>query len=124
MSATQGGAKHSENDVHLNVIWMMPVAHKLDVGIFAGPTIFSVKQETITTATVTEPGPAVTAPLTRVSKTTVGFNFGVDVQYMITKRFGVGGIARYSVGSTSIEGATDKLKVGGFQIGAGGRVRF
>lgn len=124
VSRTQAGAIHTENAVHLSVIWMIPVATKLDVGIFLGPTIFSVKQDTVTTATVTEPGPAVDAPFTRVSKSTAGFHAGVDLQYMITKRFGVGGLARYSVGSTSIEGATDKLKVGGFQIGAGGRVRF
>ena len=79
---------------------MIPVANKLDVGVFAGPTIFSVKQDTVTTATVTEPGPTVTAPLTTVSKTSVGFNIGVDLQYMIAKRWGVGGIARYSIGST------------------------
>ena len=124
VSRTQAGAIHTENAVHLSVIWMIPVANKLDVGVFLGPTIFSVKQDTITTATVTEPGPTVNAPFSRVSKTTAGFHAGLDLQYMIAKRWGVGGIARYSVGSTSIEGAGDKLKVCGFQIGAGGRVRF
>jgi hypothetical protein len=43
---------------------------------------------------------------------------------MINKRFGVGGVARYSIGSTEIEGATEKLTVGGFQIGGGARIRF
>jgi hypothetical protein len=124
VSRTQAGARHKENAVHLDAIWMIPVANKLDVGVFAGPTIFSVKQDTITTATVAEPGPTVTAPLNTVSKTTVGFNAGVDVQYMIQKRWGAGLVARYSFGSTSLEGATEKLKVGGFQIGVGGRVRF
>jgi hypothetical protein len=124
VSSTQGGAIHTENAVHISVIWMIPVAKKLDVGIFAGPTIFSVKQDTVTTATVTEPGPTVTAPFTRVSKSTAGFHLGLDLQYMVAKRWGVGGIARYSIGSTSLEGATDNLKVGGFQIGGGARVRF
>ena len=46
-----------------------------------------------------EPGPTITAlPLAKVDKTTIGIHFGVDVSYMITPRFGVGGIARYSVG--------------------------
>src|SRR6185436_13689219 len=81
VSKTQGGAIHTENVVHLDVIWMIPVANKLDVGVFLGPSIFAVKQDTVTTATVTEPGPTVTAPLTRVSKTSVGFNFGADLQY-------------------------------------------
>ena len=128
VSSTQSGAKHSENVVHLAAIWMMPVANKLDVGIFGGPSIFAVEQDTVETVTVTETAdlahPAVSAPLNRVSKTTVGVNFGADVQYMITKRYGVGGLARVALGSVSIPGAKDSLGVGGFQLAVGGRVRF
>jgi hypothetical protein len=124
VSSTQDGAKHSENTVHIDAIWMIPVANKLDVGVFAGPSIFAVKQDTVTSLTVSEPGPTVSAPLSQVSKTSVGGNFGVDVQYMVTKRWGVGGIIRYSVGSASIPNATKNLTVGGFDIGAGARVRF
>ena len=124
VTATQGGAEHSENAIHLNVIWMMPFANKLDIGVFAGPTIFSVKQDTVDTLSVTEPTPTVSASFKEVKKTTVGFNAGVDVQYLITKMLGVGGLARYSWGSAEIEGATDNLTVGGFQIGGGLRVRF
>ena len=124
VTSTQPDAGHTENTVHLSVIYMMPVAEKLDIGFFGGPSIFSVKQDTITTLNVTEPGPVVNAPLTEVSKTTVGFNLGLDVQYLITKMIGVGGLARYSWGSADIDGAADKLTVGGFQIGGGLRVRF
>ena len=124
VSSTVSNAKHTENAVHINAIWMMPVANKLDVGIFAGPTIFSIKQQTVGTLTVTEPGPTVSAPLGEVKKTSAGFNVGVDVQYMIAKRWGVGGLARFTWGSATIDGATEKLKLGGFQIGGGGRVRF
>ena len=124
VTGSQSGAEHSETAIHLNAIWMMPVANKLDVGVFAGPTIFMVKQDTITTLSVGEPGPTVDAPLVEVKKTTAGFNLGVDVQYLIHKKWAVGGIARYSWGSASIDGATDKLTVGGFNIGVGGRYRF
>jgi len=55
---TQGGAKHSENAVHISAIWMIPVANKTDVALFAGPSIFFVKQQTIGTPTVS-PGPVV-----------------------------------------------------------------
>ena len=44
---------------------MIPVANKLDVGVFGGPSIFMVGQDTITSLTVTEPGPTVNAPLDR-----------------------------------------------------------
>lgn len=124
VTGSQSGAKHSENVVHLNAIWMIPVANKMDVGVFAGPSVFMVKQDAITTLTVTEPSPTVTAPLTEVKKTTVGFNLGADLQYMVTKKWGVGGVARYSWGSAKITGGTKNLTVGGFEIGAGARLRF
>lgn len=124
VNISQSGAKHTENALYLNAIWMIPVAHKIDVGVFGGPTIFFVSQDTIGVPTVTEPGPVVNAPLAKISKTTAGVNFGVDVQYLVYKKWAVGGIARYSWGSVNIDGATDKLTVGGFQIGVGARYRF
>src|SRR5215204_4070600 len=125
VTSTQPGAKHTENTVHLDAIWMMPVANKLDVGLFAGPSIISVKQQTVTTiSNITEPGPTFTAPFTEVKKTTVGFNLGVDVQYLVAKKVAVGGLARFVLGSAEIEGATDNLSLNGFQIGVGVRYRF
>jgi len=128
VNSTLSGAKHSEDVVHIAAIWMMPIASKLDIGIFGGPSIFAVKQDTVSTVTVTETAdvahPTVNAPLTRVSKTAVGVNIGVDVQDLIGKKWGVGGIARYSASSIDLPGATESLSVGGFQIGAGGRFRF
>ena len=125
VSSTAPDAEHTENAIHLNAIWMIPVANKLDVGVFGGPTIFMIGQDTITSApTVTEPGPTLTATLTEVSKTTVGINLGVDVQYLVRKNIAVGGIARYAWGSVDIDGATESLGVGGFQIGVGVRYRF
>jgi len=118
------GLKHSETAVHLDAIWMMPVANKIDVGFSAGPTIFSVKQDTIPSLTITEPGPTITTTVSASSKTTVGFNIGVDAQYMLRKKYGAGIVARYAIGSVSLPGASKKLTVGGFQIGVGGRYRF
>jgi len=124
VNSTQSGAQHSEDALHLDAVYMIPVANKLDVGVFGGPTIFWVKQDTITSLTVTEPGPTVNAPLTEIKKTTVGINFGVDVQYLVANKIAVGGLARYTWGSADIDGANDKLTVGGFQIGAGIRYPF
>jgi hypothetical protein len=124
VNASISGAKHTENAVHISAIWMIPVANKLDVGVLAGPSIFSIKQQTIGTPAVTEPGPAVATPLTEIKKSSGGFHAGVDVQYMIARKWGVGGLARYTWGSATIAGATEKLKLGGFQIGVGGRLRF
>lgn len=124
VSATHPDAEHSENAIHLDAIWMIPVANKLDVGIFGGPSIFMIAQDTIASLSVAEPGPTVTPQITEVKKTTVGVNFGVDVQYLVRNNIAVGGLLRYAWGSADIEGASDSLGVGGFQFGVGVRYRL
>ncbi len=125
ITASASGLKHKESVINLSGVWMVPVTDKIDVGVSAGPSIFNVKQDIPGTLTLAEPGPTVSqVSVTSPSKTTVGLNFGVDVAYMINKRFGVGGLARYTRGSVDLEGASAKLTVGGFQLGAGLRVRF
>lgn len=125
VSGTSPSAKHSEVAVNLSGTWMVPVTDKVDVGLSFGPTIFLVSQDVPTSVTVTEPGPTLSAAtLASADKTTVGIHFGVDVAYLITPRVGAGVLARYSVGSADLEGASDSLTVGGFQIGGGIRIRF
>jgi hypothetical protein len=125
VTTTANDLKHTENALNFMGVWMVPVTDKVDVGVSFGPTVFFVKQELPDTLTFTEPGPTVTG-LTKkdVSKTTGGVNLGVDVTYLLTKKMGVGGILRYTWGSVDLEGATDSLTVGGFQIGIGARYRF
>jgi hypothetical protein len=123
--AATASSEHSENAIHLFGAWMMPVTDKIDVGFTFGPTIFMVQQDVPTAITVNEPGPTLaTTSIESVDKTTVGVNFGVDVTYLVTPRVGAGFIARYTWGSADIDGADDSLTVGGFQMGAGVRVRF
>lgn len=124
VNSTASGLKHTESAVNVMAVWMVPVTDKIDVGVSAGPSFFSVKQDIPGSVTATEPGPTVAVATDKASKSTVGVNFGVDVAYMLNKRFGIGGLARYTWGSADFEGATDKLTVGGFQIGGGLRVRF
>lgn len=127
VSASASNLKHTEGALHFMGVWMVPVTDKIDVGVSAGPSIFMVKQDlpALTIEAIVEPGPSVTkTTVVNVGKTTVGINFGVDVTYLVTKRVGVGGLARYTWGSADLEGASDKLTVGGFQIGGGVRYRF
>ena len=117
--------KHSETQFHITGTWMLPVTDKMDVGFNFGPTFFSVNQEIPTALEVSEPGPTVTSvAIDELDESTVGIHFGIDVNYMINPRFGVGGMARYVWGSVDLENSTDSLKLGGFQIGGGLRVRF
>jgi len=124
-STTASGSEHSEVAINLSGTWMMPVTDKVDVGFSFGPTIFSVSQDVPTSISVSEPGPTITTTnMTKVDKTTVGVHFGVDATYIFRPRMGAGAFLRYSVGSADLEGATDNLTVGGFQIGFGFRYRF
>jgi hypothetical protein len=122
VSLTAGDAKLNEGALDISGTWMIPVTDKIDVGLIAGPTVFFVKKDVVSSLTVTEPGPSVAGNVTRESETGVGFHLGVDVQYMLNKRYGIGGLARYSFGKVDV--STGEQKVGGLQIGAGGRVRF
>ena len=51
-------------------------------------------------------------------------NIGVDVQYLVYKKYGIGMMVRYAGANVTIPGATEKLGVGGFQIAFGGRFRL
>lgn len=125
VSASAAGAEHKEQAFHLMGVWMMPVTDKIDVGFSAGPSIFQVSQDVPTAITTAEPGPTVTGTtVTSVDKTTVGLNLGVDATYLVTPDIGAGLLVRYTRGSADLPGATDKLTVGGFQIGVGVRYRF
>ena len=125
VSGSVTGAEHSQNALHLQGVWMVPVTDKIDLGIGFGPTIFMVSQDVPSAVSVSEPGPTINSiDVNSADATTVGFHAGLDVTYLVTPRVGIGGVARYSWGSADIEGATDNLTVGGFQIGAGVRFRF
>ena len=127
-TASASGAKYSEVAVHLSGTWMMPVTDKVDVGFAFGPTIFLVSQDlpsALDPGDISEPGPTIRqVRLTSADKTTLGVHFGLDATYLVTPRIGAGVLVRYSVGSADLEGATDSLTVGGFQIGGGVRLRF
>jgi hypothetical protein len=124
VTTSQGGAKHSETALHLDAIYMIPIANKLDVGVFGGPSIFWVSQDTVGNVAVTEPAPTLTASMQNVSKTEAGLNLGADIQYVVYQKIAVGVLARYTWASATIEGADQKLTLGGFQIGGGIRYRF
>jgi len=118
-------AEHAEHAIHILGTWIVPVTDTLDVGLSFGPTIFKVQQDLASDISVTEPGPTLgSATLVRENKTAVGFNLGADVNYFFTPRFGAGLLARYVWGSTDLDVSDESLKLGGFQIGGGLRVRF
>lgn len=132
VTGTASGLKHSQQAVHLQAMWRIPVTTAFDISIGGGPTFFSVKQDMVTGITFSEVGdPTTGVTLTgvtveRVSDNPVGFHLQADGTYLLTRRFGVGGFLRYAGGNADLESADNTLDidVGGFQIGVGGRVRF
>ena len=128
-TATAEGLDHSEDAVHLMVTYRFAASPKLDVTLGVGPTFFSVKQELVDTVTVTEAagGPVMSPQVVEASDSPVGVNVGADVSYMVTKSFGAGVLLRYASGSADLvtpSGASLSLDAGGFQLGAGVRIRF
>jgi hypothetical protein len=123
------GLKHAESAIHLQAVWKQPVTTKFDISLSAGPTIFMVDQDLVSSLTVTEQGTGVVLTgiqTEKVSETAIGFHIGADGTYMFTSRLGAGGFLRYTGGSADLEAPTGNVEVdlGGFQIGAGLRLRF
>ena len=140
-SATAADLEHTENAVHLQLMWTIPVTNKFDLTVMAGPSFFTVRQ---TIATVHAPQDIRdVAPFTTVSINTlsltdlkdspVGVNIGADASYYVTNikgvGVGVGGFARWAGANLDLpvtEGVTrdTSLKTGGPQGGVGLRLRF
>ncbi len=113
--------KRSEFGYHLQAVWFVPLSRKLDVAVSAGPSIFHVSQDLLSGSSA-EGSKTVTYGVDSQSGTGVGVNVGLDTTYLFTPRYGVGLLLRYTWGKVSLD-ATD-LTVGGFQAGAGLRIRF
>jgi hypothetical protein len=140
-TATATDLEHTENVVHLQFMWTIPVTNKFDLTVMAGPSFFTVRQ---TLATVRAPQDIRdVAPFTSVSINTlsltdvkdspVGVNIGADASYYAVNirgiGMGVGGFARWSGADLDLpvaDGSTrdTELKTGGPQVGAGLRFRF
>ena len=125
-STPVNGLVHQEGQLHLSAYWLVPVTDKFDIALSGGPTLFSVKQDLPSGITVA-PGTADVASVTSstVDESSIGMHAGADFRYLITSNLGVGAFLRYTSGSVKaalFDGGT--LDVGGFQYGAGLRLRF
>jgi hypothetical protein len=141
-TATAADLEHSENVVHLQFMWMIPLTSKFELAAFAGPSFFTVRQTLATVQApqnISDPPPFTnvtvnSVTLTDVKDSPVGINVGVDGTYRIrTIRgigIGVGGFVRYSGASLDLPvnpGMTrddDDLAAGGPQGAIGLRLRF
>jgi len=124
VSASLPDMKHSERWAGIMAGWMMPVSDKFEVMAMFGPAVASVKHALVSGASVVEgTTPTVNLTVTTASKSVWGVMGVVDGRYMLNERFGVGGFLRYQSATANLATAT-KMKVGGFQLGVGVRVRY
>ena len=125
------GLEHTEHVVHLQAYYFVPVARKMDVGVFIGPSFFSVKQDFVTGLnsfsessnfdTVSIPAGQAT-----VKDSPVGFNLGGELTYMITPNVAGAFLLRFSRANAdfAFEGSEVSMNVGNVQFGGGVRLRF
>lgn len=125
-------ARHGETGIHIQAVYVVPLASKLHMAVSAGPSRFSVEQRVARSVTLSETFPYDTAmfsdaPLETLKSDTWGFNVGVDVGWMFTRNFGVGGLLRFSNANVTLSptgrDAFD-VDVGGLHVGGGARIGF
>jgi hypothetical protein len=132
VTTAAAGLKHSEVGINIFGLWMIPLSEKTDLAVFGGPSIFMVKQDLVSGVSIPQPEappftPVVTPQVSEGKGNAIGFNVGVDWTYMVTPQFGAGAFARFNGGPTADVSTGDQavdVRVGGFQIGGGIRIRF
>jgi hypothetical protein len=136
-SASTGDLTHRESTVSVHLLWMLPVSAKFDVAAILGPAFISVAQDLVRGITTTEGAPlfgtvAISSVQTqKQSKTATALMVGTDLTYRFTRQIGAGGFVRFnrlSNGTIDLPAASGdgvvSVKAGGFQLGAGLRIRF
>jgi hypothetical protein len=131
VTASAPGIRHMSNILNFSAVWMMPYTNEIDFAFYAGPSLIFAKQDVVSGVEIApEPGPDYSNPqvtgvtVTEQTKTSFGIHFGADGAYMVNKRYGVGVGLRYIWGSADFDGLSDSVRLGGFQIVGGLRVRF
>lgn len=123
VSADASDLKHTERAVYLLAVWFIPVTRRIDVALSAGPSFIQVSQQLVSTATVSAGTQRLNPVVETQSKMAKGVNAGIDVSYVLARRFSPIIFARFNGGTVNLPSVSD-LKVGGLQTGIGGRVRF
>jgi len=128
----QGSIARTETSAHVQVLYFVPTRGKLRAILSGGPSMVSLSQDVVTDVDYSETYPYDTAAFTRATTKTVkgnavGFNVGVDVQWMFSREFGVGGLVRFTRATVDLdvaEGRRFSVDTGGVQAGGGVRVFF
>jgi hypothetical protein len=127
-----------EGGANIQLMLVTPISPRGRVRLFLGPTYFRVQQDMVRSIAYDQAYlvllPVNTVDITtyeRVNKvegTGWGFHVGGDVSYFFTRVVGIGGFARFSRATVSLDdplsGLPVDVKAGGFQAGGGLRLKF
>ena len=127
------GVKRREMGLHLQPQYWQPVSDRVLLRVYAGPTIFLLRQELVSGIVTEEAG--VTFHQVRIADhrsrgagaVTLGLNAGVEGSYLVTDRLGMGFDFRYSRGTKAVDLAgrvSTPVELGGLHFGGGLRVAF
>ena len=114
--------KRTERSLHLRAVFTVPVRDRIEIALFAGPSIIHVSQQ-VATGTVPAGTQTLAAAFNAETGNAFGVNLGFDGAYMFTPRLGAGLFVQYTGGSVDLASAKD-VKAGGLQTGLGLRARF
>jgi hypothetical protein len=135
---TDAKLQRVEGGVNLQLMLVAPVSPRTRVRLFLGPTYFRVQQDMVSSIAYDQaflvflPVNAVDITtydtVSKVEGTGWGFHVGGDVSFFFTRVVGVGGFARFSRATVSLDdplsGSAVDVKAGGFQAGGGLRLKF
>jgi hypothetical protein len=116
-------ADRKERSIYVLLVGFVPITDKVEVALSIGPTFIHVDQPLITSVSIPAGTQNVNPTIQTQSGTAKGVNVGADINYMFIKHVGAGVFIRYNGGSVDLASVSG-AKAGGFQIGAGGRLRF
>ena len=122
---------YSELTVHFAFAYRIATP-RVEVELFAGPSLFTTEVEIIAIATVESQYPFDEISLSGGDRVTlkdsgVGFNVGAGMAYYFTEIFGASFSARFSQTDLKVMregGEPIAIKAGGFRVGGGLRIRF
>jgi hypothetical protein len=125
------GVRREETVVHIQGQYQLPPFGQLHVILSGGPSFFDVKQTLVIDVNYTEEFPYDTPTFTGVDSkrgtgSAVGFNAGVDFQWMFNPRLGVGALVRITKATVDlgVDNRTIQVDAGGTQLAAGIRIGF
>jgi hypothetical protein len=121
-NATVTDLNHKERSAQLLVMWSSPITDKIDGTVMAGPSFIKVFQGVPLTS-VAAGTQTPTFSVDEKTATKTGLMFGGDVTFLLRPKMGIGVMARYTAAKVELAGVPD-VRVGGFQLGGGLRLRF